>query len=42
MVSIMTEGWTYAKAGVNIDQKSSAIASLVKELNYKRTGKEIR
>ena len=35
----MTEGWTYAKAGVNIDQKSSAIASLVKELNYKRTGR---
>ncbi|MBP5685701.1 MAG: phosphoribosylformylglycinamidine cyclo-ligase, partial [Candidatus Methanomethylophilaceae archaeon] len=35
----MTEGWTYAKAGVNIDQKSSAIASLVKELKYKRTGK---
>ncbi len=35
----MTEGWTYAKAGVNIDQKSSAIASLVKELKYRRTGK---
>ena len=35
----MTEGWTYAKAGVNIDQKSSAIASLVKELNFKRNGK---
>ena len=35
----MTEGWTYAKAGVNIDQKSSAIASLVKELKYKREGK---
>ena len=38
-VPIMTEGWTYAKAGVNIDQKSSAIASLVKELNFKRNGK---
>ena len=35
----MTEGWTYAKAGVNIDQKSSAIASLVKQLNYTRQGK---
>ncbi len=33
----MTE-WTYAKAGVDIDRKSSAIASLVKELNYERTG----
>ncbi|MCL2143510.1 MAG: phosphoribosylformylglycinamidine cyclo-ligase [Methanomassiliicoccaceae archaeon] len=32
-------GWTYAKAGVNIDDKSSAIDSLVKELKYKRTGK---
>jgi phosphoribosylformylglycinamidine cyclo-ligase len=32
-------GWTYAKAGVNIDRKSSAIDSLVKELKYKRTGK---
>ena len=35
----MTEGWTYAKAGVNIDQKSSAISSLVKQLNYRRQGK---
>ena len=32
-------GWTYAKAGVNIDRKSSAIDSLVRELRYKRTGK---
>jgi phosphoribosylformylglycinamidine cyclo-ligase len=32
-------GWTYAKAGVNIDDKSSAIESLVKELKFKRTGK---
>jgi len=32
-------GWTYAKAGVNIDRKSSAIESLVKELKYKRVGK---
>lgn len=32
-------GWTYARAGVNIDKKSSAIGSLVKELKYKRTGK---
>ena len=34
----MPEEWTYAKAGVNIDQKSSAIESLVNELKYKRTG----
>jgi len=34
----MKEGWTYARAGVNIDQKSSAIESLVKELRYQRTG----
>lgn len=34
----MSEGWTYAKAGVNIDKKSSAIESLVKELRYTRTG----
>ena len=32
-------GWTYAKAGVNIDKKSSAIDSLVRELKYKRVGK---
>ncbi len=30
---------TYAKAGVDIDSKSAAIASLVKELRYRRTGK---
>ena len=35
----MPAGWTYAKSGVNIDQKSSAIESLVKELKYKRVGK---
>jgi len=35
----MSSGWTYEKAGVNIDRKSSAIGSLVKELKYKRTGK---
>lgn len=34
----MSNGWTYAKAGVNIDKKSSAIESLVKELKYRRTG----
>lgn len=31
-------GWTYAKSGVNIDQKSSAIKALVDEIGYKRTG----
>ena len=31
-------GWTYAKSGVNIDQKSSSIKALVDELSYKRTG----
>ncbi|MCL2785998.1 MAG: phosphoribosylformylglycinamidine cyclo-ligase [Methanomassiliicoccaceae archaeon] len=31
--------WTYAEAGVDIDRKSGAIESLVKELKYKRTGK---
>jgi len=31
--------WTYAKAGVDIDRKSGAIESLVKELKFKRTGK---
>lgn len=35
----MPSEWTYAKAGVNIDQKSSAIESLVKELKYKRAGR---
>lgn len=34
----MSSGWTYSKAGVNIDKKSSAISSLVGELKYKRTG----
>ena len=34
----MPEKWTYAKAGVDIDRKSSAIESLVKELRYKRDG----
>ena len=31
-------GMTYAKSGVDIDAKSAAIASLVKELRFKRTG----
>ncbi|MBQ8179074.1 MAG: phosphoribosylformylglycinamidine cyclo-ligase [Candidatus Methanomethylophilaceae archaeon] len=31
-------GWTYAKSGVNIDQKSSAIKALVDELGYRRQG----
>ncbi|MFA6668580.1 MAG: phosphoribosylformylglycinamidine cyclo-ligase [Candidatus Methanomethylophilaceae archaeon] len=35
----MVEGWTYAKAGVNIDRKSGAIDSLVRELRYRRKGK---
>ncbi len=26
-------GWTYAKSGVNIDQKSSAIKALVDEIS---------
>lgn len=34
----MPEKWTYSKAGVNIDQKSSAISSLVGELKYRRKG----
>jgi phosphoribosylformylglycinamidine cyclo-ligase len=34
----MSTGWTYAKAGVNIDKKSSAIESLVGELKSKRSG----
>lgn len=33
------ERMTYAKAGVDIDSKSAAIASLVKQLRYRRTGK---
>ena len=32
------ERMTYAKAGVDIDSKSAAIASLVKELKYRRSG----
>lgn len=35
---IMAEGWTYSKAGVNIDKKSSSIGSLVSELTYRRKG----
>ena len=31
-------GWTYAKSGVNIDQKSSAIKALVNKLEYRRDG----
>jgi phosphoribosylformylglycinamidine cyclo-ligase len=34
----MSKGWTYSKAGVNIDDKSKAINSLVDELKYKRKG----
>ena len=34
----MSKGWTYSKAGVNIDDKSSAIGSLVKELGFERKG----
>lgn len=34
----MTAGWTYSKAGVNIDKKSSSIGSLVDELKYRRSG----
>ncbi len=32
------EGWTYAKAGVDIDRKSGAIESLVKQLGFRRQG----
>jgi len=35
----MPSKWTYAEAGVDIDRKSGAIESLVRELKYKRTGK---
>lgn len=31
-------GWTYARSGVNIDQKSEAIRSLVDEVSYRRSG----
>ena len=34
----MATGWTYSKAGVNIDKKSSSIGSLVGELTYRRKG----
>ena len=34
----MSKGWTYSKAGVNIDDKSNAIGSLVKELGFERKG----
>ena len=31
--------WTYARAGVDIEQKSRSIASLVSRLTYRRTGR---
>jgi len=31
--------WTYARAGVDIEQKSRSIASLVNKLTYRRTGR---
>ena len=34
----MPKGWTYSQAGVNIDDKSRAISSLVKELKFRREG----
>jgi len=34
----MPKGLTYAKAGVDIDKKSSSIAALVKHLSYRRKG----
>jgi len=34
----MSKGWTYSKAGVNIDDKSNAISSLVKEIGFERNG----
>ncbi|MDR0309259.1 MAG: phosphoribosylformylglycinamidine cyclo-ligase [Candidatus Methanoplasma sp.] len=34
----MSKGWTYSKAGVNIDDKSKAIGSLVNELRFRREG----
>lgn len=39
MTQKKTEGWTYSKAGVNIDDKSNAIESLVGELRYRRKGR---
>jgi phosphoribosylformylglycinamidine cyclo-ligase len=35
----MSEKWTYAKAGVDIEQKSKAISTLVDKLGYRRKGK---
>jgi len=35
----MAKGMTYAKAGVDIDRKSSSIAALVRHLRYKRRGR---
>ena len=35
----MPKGMTYAKAGVDIDKKSSSIAALVEHLSYRRKGK---
>ncbi|MCQ2053220.1 MAG: AIR synthase related protein, partial [archaeon] len=35
---MISKNWTYAEAGVDIDRKSRAIKSLVKELRYTRTG----
>lgn len=35
---MILKNWTYAKAGVDIDKKSEAIKSLVKELRYARFG----
>ncbi|MDR0509214.1 MAG: phosphoribosylformylglycinamidine cyclo-ligase [Candidatus Methanoplasma sp.] len=34
----MSKRWTYSKAGVNIDDKSKAISSLVSELRFQRDG----
>jgi len=34
----MSKKWTYSEAGVNIDDKSKAISSLVKELKFRREG----
>jgi phosphoribosylformylglycinamidine cyclo-ligase len=34
----MPKEWTYSKAGVNIDDKSKAISSLVDELRFRRDG----
>jgi phosphoribosylformylglycinamidine cyclo-ligase len=37
--SMEREGWTYAKAGVDIERKSRAISSLVDHLRFRRQGK---